>query len=145
MKCLIVLVGLSFSLSGFSSSMDCKVTSGEYLNDSLKVKALRLESSAEIFSMISADSLIINVFGQEEVFQVTSRTTSGNSSKIDYSLGDGLNSVKAVLLLDRAYGRVIKKFKGLLIVSGLNFSAVLENGAPVLGNKSLVYNISCEK
>lgn len=119
----------------FASSMNCSVKNGHFANDSLEVKSLKLQSSSDDFNMLSANKMSIKVFEEEEMLTVVARTTTGNKSKIDYILESDPDNVKAVLLLDRAYGRVTRKMNGLLVITGTNFN---------FSGKSLVYNISCK-
>lgn len=135
MKFTLFLTIFLMSMNVFASSMSCHVKNGHFVNDSLEVKSLKLESTSDDFNMLSAKKMLIKVFEEEEVFTVVARTTTGNRSKIDYVLDSDPEKVKAVLLLDRAYGRVTRKMNGLLLITGTNFN---------FSGKSLVYNISCK-
>ena len=145
MKFSVLAVMLLISINTFASSIKCEVRKGDFANDSLVVKSLRLESSSDSFNMLSAKKMVIDVFGQEETLSLVARTASGNSSKLDFNLDSHPDQVKAVLLLDRAYGRITKKVNGLLVITGTGINFTLENpGAPMLAAKSLVYNIACK-
>ena len=123
------LVSLA-SFNTFASSMNCEVREEDFANDSLEVKSLRLQSSSPSFNMLSAKELVINLFEKEETLLLVFRTPT---------------PVKAVLLLDRAYGRVTKKVNGLLVITGIASDFELVRSEEILPmKKSLVYNIGCK-
>lgn len=148
MKNLLLGLVLISSISAFAGpKTSCRVVNGSYDNSLITPKEpVLMESNGQegfdTFSLSSIEDLKINVFGKLETF-VSNATSISGGTKIDFSLKSAPEQVKAVLMVSKTPGRINKRFKALLVITGTKID-LSANNAPLFGASSLVYNLSCK-
>lgn len=125
----------------------CEAVDGDYENSSLKLQWFTLESvgdeGLDPFSMATAKTLRINIFGKDETLTVKSISIS-DGVKIDLSLDSHPEQVRAVFLTKKN-PKPGKRFKALFVMTGTKIELATTSGAQWFQAESLVYQLDCRE